>query len=62
MDARRIKEEMQFITNVVTNDIDYLMYLLLKDSKKDQDVEEEPDTMDEGYFNDSGLDEWFNSL
>lgn len=62
MDARRIKEEMQFITNIMTNDIDYLMYLLIKDSRNKTEVKDEPNSEDEGYLDSSKLDDWFDNL
>lgn len=63
MDLIKIKEEMQFLTGVITNDIEYLLYLLLKDSKKEE-VEESTDTnvKDSDYFRESSLEDWFDKL
>lgn len=60
MNVKRIKEEMQFMTNVVTNDIDYLLYLLLKNDVKKEEIKEV--TEEKNILNEDSLEEWFDSL
>lgn len=62
MDARRIKEEMQFLTNVVTNDVDYLLYLLLKVEVKPEPVLKIPTEDGNSFFDEGVLEDWFNKL
>lgn len=63
MNVNRIKEELQFITNTYTDDIDYLMYLLLKDANSTDDkVSITEDDRELGYFDENALDEWFDNL
>lgn len=60
MNLKRIKDEMQFITGVVTDDIDYLLFLMLRNNNKDingvtasqlKEVNEKDELL-----------EWFNNL
>lgn len=60
MDYKRIKEEMEFITGVISPDIDYLFYLLLKDNKNN--VEEDKPVIEEDPYSDKNLEDWFSSL
>ena len=49
------------ITSVVTDDFDYLLFLLLKDNKQEEDTEVEENEQ-KGYFDENGLSDWFNKL
>lgn len=62
MNAKRMKEEMQFLTGVVTNDVDYLLYLLIRQEKKVEPVSKEVNSDQKSYFDDDILDDWFNKL
>lgn len=56
---------MQFVTGVVTEDIEYLMYLMLKDNEKYSKEETETkseEPKDEGYMKEGVLEDWFNSI
>lgn len=69
MNPNKIKEEIQFITGVVTDDFDYLVYLLLKGGTKDSKsiqrdeplIQQQPEFYDD-IFNERYLDDWFNNL
>lgn len=63
MDIKKVMEEMQFITGVVSNDADYLLYLLLK--SKNKEVEESSVVVvddKDSYFDEESLEDWFNSI
>ena len=59
----RIKEELQMITSVVTDDFDYLLFLLLKDNpQEDEDTREDDAKYEDGYYSEEKLSEWFDNL
>jgi hypothetical protein len=62
MDIRRVKEEMQFLSGVITSDVDYLLYLLLKREKEVETVSEVTAVDNKSYLSDEVLDDWFNNL
>lgn len=62
MNVKRVKEEMQFLTGVITSDVDYLLYLLLRQEKKVEPVSEVINVTEKSYTDDSVLDDWFNNL
>jgi cell pole-organizing protein PopZ len=63
MDIKSLKEEMQFITNTITDDLEYLLYLLLKDGlDKDKPNIVESDIKEEINLNSVFIENWFNSL
>lgn len=62
MDVKELTQELSFITGVVTDDVDYLVYLLLKDGKKSKHIEEDVVKQEEGYFNEQSIEDWFSSF
>ena len=54
-------EELQFITGKVTKDMEYLVYLLLKNKEEVKD-EKEPEQLDVPYLDEKTIDDWFNNL
>lgn len=62
MNVKRMKEEMQFLTGIVTDDVDYLLYLLVRQEKKVEPVSKVIDVSKDSYTNDDVLDDWFNNL
>ncbi len=65
MNINRVKDEMQFLSNCVTNDLEYLAYILLRKNKINI-VEEEEDCIlknkENGYLKENLLEDWFNKL
>lgn len=59
---KRMKEEMQFLVGIVTDDVDYLLYLLLKQEKKIEKISKIIEVNKNGYNDDNVLDDWFNNL
>ena len=66
MNIKRCIEEMQHITGVITDDVDYLLYLMLKDGCKfneDKENKEVDDTSENhNIYSEEGLDEWFRRI
>lgn len=53
---------MQFITGMITSDVDYLLYLLLKQEKIKKVTQEKETLKDKGYLEENALEDWFNKL
>lgn len=62
MDIKRVREEMQFITGVVTNDIDYLFYLMLKKPLIEKEKSVKLSKSSDEYFDEKDFEDWFDSL
>ena len=59
-----VRQELQMITNVMTNDLDYLVALLLKGGTKDTYIQEKNPVYSPQKVTDVevDVDNWFNSL
>lgn len=62
MDIRKVKDEMQFLTGVITNDMDYLLYLLLKKDLVEDKVVLNKSSLEEGYMKEKYIEDWFNEI
>ena len=61
MNLVKVREEMQMITGVVTSDMSYLLYLMLKKQEEIQIGPEESDFEPE-YYKEGKLEDWFDKL
>lgn len=61
----RYVRELQILTGVVTDDIEYLMYKVIKcneeDVAKNKEEEHIPVTLG-GYYKEDQLDDWFDKI
>ena len=61
MNIRKVKSEMEMVTGVMTNDIEYLLYLLLHKSedKEEPIIQQE---VEEDELKQESVEEWFKQL
>lgn len=64
INRERILAELQMMTNVVTDDIDYLVYLVLKDGSYFDDITTKYEKVDSVGFQNKveDFDNWLSSL
>lgn len=57
-----IKKELQLLTGVVSDDIEYLVFRLIRDSEEVSKPKEEEEPKENHFLDGTDLSNWFDSL